>query len=154
MVSVTVTNLNIADVIFADRIVARLSSEHSTDPAKEALITPVGSHFDGLRIAGQQILFDDVSGSAPTTRAAIKNPVPGRFTPQCLLSNLRCARETPAVSIQGNAVVVSDFGRIFLAELLVAEDARRITMLRLEMGSPTEGTVCCGTGDADGSVSP
>ncbi len=47
----TILGLNIMDVITADRIVARLTSEHKLDEA-EGHILALGSTFENLRIAG------------------------------------------------------------------------------------------------------
>ena len=43
----------------------------------------------------------------------------------------------PTATITGNVVDVPEFGRMFLGEMVVTADARRLTLLRLELGSPT-----------------
>lgn len=54
------------------------------------------------------------------------------------------SHDAPELVVLGNVVVVPSFGVIHLAEYHVKESARRLTMLRLELGSPFEGdlTVC------------
>jgi hypothetical protein len=51
LASVTIEGLNVMDVVTADRIVGRLTSEHPAD-GDELPILPVGSTFVNLRIAG------------------------------------------------------------------------------------------------------
>jgi hypothetical protein len=51
LVSSTIEDLNILDVVTADRIVSRISSNHPLNDG-EPNITPLGSAFEGLRIAG------------------------------------------------------------------------------------------------------
>ena len=51
LVTATIEGLNILDVVTADRIVARMSSQHPGDH-HEPHIVFLGSRFDNLRIAG------------------------------------------------------------------------------------------------------
>ncbi|MFZ3332696.1 MAG: choice-of-anchor P family protein [Candidatus Acidiferrales bacterium] len=50
-VSATLEGLNVHNIVTADRVVARISSNHPAD-GSEPTITPVGSQFENLRIAG------------------------------------------------------------------------------------------------------
>ena len=71
---------------------------------------------------------------------------------QCsLVDKLQGARSGSAF---GHVVVVPDFGNIFLGELGVDHHAFRLTMVRVEMGCDTEGTVSGGTADSNGSGMP
>jgi hypothetical protein len=54
---------------------------------------------------------------------------------------------------QGNMIVWPGFGRIFLGEVLVRECDRRMTMVRLQMGSGAGGSGSVGDGSTNGSVS-
>jgi hypothetical protein len=51
LVSATVEGLNVHNIVTVDRVVARISSNHPAD-GQEPTITPLGSQFDNLRIAG------------------------------------------------------------------------------------------------------
>lgn len=51
LVTVAIEDLNILDVITADRVVARMTSTHSDD-GREPEALPFGSHFENLRIGG------------------------------------------------------------------------------------------------------
>jgi hypothetical protein len=56
--TVIVEGLNILGVVTADRIVARIASSHPFDPAQPSSITPIGSYFENLRIAGYEVKLD------------------------------------------------------------------------------------------------
>jgi hypothetical protein len=56
-VSATVEGLNVHNIVTADRVVARISSNHPAD-GSEPTITPVGSQFENLRIAGCPVQVD------------------------------------------------------------------------------------------------
>src|SRR5580704_12092597 len=51
LASATIEGLNILDMVTADRIVAHVASKQRLDDP-EPTITPIGSHFENLRIAG------------------------------------------------------------------------------------------------------
>src|SRR5262249_39299509 len=56
--TVTVKGLNILGMVTADQVVARMASAHPEDPTKGHSITPLGSYFVNLRIAGHLIELD------------------------------------------------------------------------------------------------
>jgi len=56
------------------------------------------------------------------------------------------------VSGQGHVIVVPEFGKVFLGELLITPESRRLTMLRVELGSPESGEVS--TGGTGGNGTP
>src|SRR5262249_27561805 len=49
----------------------------------------------------------------------------------------------PKAVVNGNVITLDGFGRIFLGELLITEVSRRLTLVRLKLGSPVEGDVAC-----------
>jgi hypothetical protein len=55
---------------------------------------------------------------------------------------------------QGYTIHIPMVGTLFLGEVIVSEYARRLTMLRLEMGSPVEGRLEAASGEVDGSSYP
>jgi hypothetical protein len=61
--TVTITGLNILGMVTADRIVARIASSHHKDPELGHSITPLGSSFENLRIAGHRIELDLATGT-------------------------------------------------------------------------------------------
>jgi hypothetical protein len=59
----------------------------------------------------------------------------------------------PGATIEQHVVTVPDFGKIFFGELLITDLSRRLTMLRLELGSPIGGVIACAEGETNGSWS-
>ena len=59
----------------------------------------------------------------------------------------------PGATIEQHVVTVPDFGKIFFGELLITDLSRRLTMLRLELGSPIGGVIACGEVETNGSWS-
>lgn len=55
--AVTIEGLNILNVITADRVTARIASSHPKS-GEEPRITPIGSSFENLRIAGHKVEVD------------------------------------------------------------------------------------------------
>lgn len=54
----------------------------------------------------------------------------------------------------GNCVAVPGFGRVYLGELLIQEDSRRLTMLRIDLGCPEEGTIVVDAAETNGHTYP
>jgi hypothetical protein len=63
-------------------------------------------------------------------------------------------RRNPAAQIDHHSVVVKDFGRIFFGELFISASARRLTMMRLELGSEDGGAAGGPDVDINGGWSP
>jgi hypothetical protein len=59
----------------------------------------------------------------------------------------------PGATIDQHAVVVPNFGTIFFGELLITDLSRRLTMLRVELGSPIGGVVACAEVENNGAWS-
>jgi len=59
----------------------------------------------------------------------------------------------PGATIEQHVVTVPDFGKIFFGELLITGQSRRLTMVRLELGSPIGGYVACAEVENNGSWS-
>jgi hypothetical protein len=59
----------------------------------------------------------------------------------------------PGATIEQNVVTVPDFGKIFFGELLITGLSRRLTMLRIELGSPDGGVIACAEVENNGSWS-
>lgn len=61
----------------------------------------------------------------------------------------------PDVELIGsNGLRLKDYGSIFLGELLIQQNHRRLTMLRAQLGSPVGGTVVCGEVESNGTMVP
>jgi hypothetical protein len=57
----------------------------------------------------------------------------------------------PGATIDGHVVTVPEFGRIYFGELLISRDSRRLTMMRLALGSPFGGEMACSDVQDNGS---
>ncbi len=56
--------------------------------------------------------------------------------------------------VQPNKIYWQDFGWIILGEILISAQYRRLTMVRLELGSPVEGSAAVGEVESDGHTVP
>jgi hypothetical protein len=169
LIQATVEGLNIMDMVTADRIVARLVSKHGRG---EPSITPVGSYFENLRIAGERVrvnlatdTFDRLGTFTSLANAAAekeedvcalldvldgkpfggdKRIVSGTLAPRVSLR--RCG-----VTTERNVVTVPGFGTVRLAQIHISEYWRRVTMVVVEMGSPPDGQVSAAGVQGDGT---
>jgi len=58
----------------------------------------------------------------------------------------------PKAVVSGNVITLNGFGRIFLGELLIASESRRLTLVRLKLGSPIEGEIACAEVESNGVI--
>jgi hypothetical protein len=201
--SAVIEGLNIMGMVTADRIVARLSSRHpkgteiedQKKPADqrhldEPDISPVGSYFENLRIAGCPI---DVhvatrefhnngtySGAKDATdlqpwlllnqlkpvqekhtslisfRNGVENLLGSHGILPCSLANIdpkQCGNQH-GLETFGSVILVPGFGVIHLAELLIQRHSRRLNMLRINLGSPIQGSIAAADTFSNGTTSP
>jgi hypothetical protein len=175
LVSSTVEGLNILDMVTADRVVARHSSERLPGE-DESHIIHLGSHFENLRIAGcpVNVELDQELFLKMDTFAAMRNEFQSNAEFRRMAEDpfgngqvqklpdahgvLHCSlvkdmkTSCPGVKRQGHIFTVPQFGRIFLAEVIAEHSKRTLTMLRLELGSPTCG--CINVGGIQGNGRP
>jgi hypothetical protein len=177
LVTATVENLNILDVVTADRIVARLSSQQPNEH-NEPHIVFLGSKFENLRIAGcpVKVEFDQELCQRLDTFAAIRNefqtnaefrkmaedpfqtgerqklPEPHGVLLCSLVKDIKM--DCPGVTRQGHCLVVPQFGKVFLAEVIAQHGRRTLNMIRLELGSPVSGSATVAAADINGHTWP
>jgi hypothetical protein len=166
-----IEDLNILGVVTADRIVARITSQHRSDAASpEMTASPIGSSIENLKIAGQTLspmcdprLFDFPTKSKiveAKLAAELGAPVTGR-RPASIPSSDDTLRFSifPAISQKlagmtpaaGGKITVPSVGDLFLGELIVTGAERKLSMLRIELHSPEEGEVVVGVVQGNGS---
>ena len=68
--------------------------------------------------------------------------------PCSLFTNIRCASNV--WTAQANAITIPQFGTIYLGEVLILRNSRRLTMLRVELGCPLAADTSSGTVEGDG----
>jgi hypothetical protein len=90
------------------------------------------------------------------------NPAPptGRLLHACgttyatIVKSIKWSGEPfPGATIDHHVVTVPNFGKIFFGELLITDLSRRLTMLRLELGSPDGGAVAAAEVESNGTWS-
>jgi hypothetical protein len=145
-----IEGLNILDFITADRIVARLTSEHHVgDP--EGHFLALGSSFEGLKIAGHpvtvtlrhDVLVDCKNFDAMRARLA-KDREPDKIsvvTNEVALCSLAEDIDVkfPGLHKRGHILKIDHFGEISFGEIFAVCGTRTLTMLRLKLGSPNGG---------------
>lgn len=177
LITATVEDLNVLDVVTADRIVARLASQHpAADDEPHVLV--LGSKFENLRIAGCPVdveLDHELFMRLDTFGAIVKelatnadfrkmaedpyhtghatNAPNSRGVVLCsLVKNMKTS--CPGVTRRGHTFIVPQFGKVFVAEMIAKHGTRTLTMLRLELGSPTGGVVTASEGGINGANWP
>jgi hypothetical protein len=191
LASASIDGLNILDMVTADRIVAHVASKQRIDDP-EPTITPIGSHFENLRIAGCPIhaeldnnlfnrfgtftSFKDAYDGNQQTREAMqahflwgkpKFEVPDflrerynwfagdKFPESKGIALCSLVKEIktpcPELRVYGNVIVVPQFGKIYLGEVILKKYEREVTMLRLDLGCPTA-LVVSGPGGGGGGA--
>ncbi len=173
--TVTVEGLNVASVVTADAVVARLASRVDL-ATNERTVTAVGSYFTNLRIAGfrfelppSSLLIEDASLSGLRSACAadqslasvgngldhlqafiegrLKGPVdrePKVVAPLFALPRDRAGNPIGPAGCSPRdhcGIRVPGFGTVFIGEFYISPFARQLTMLRIELGCPVEGTV-------------
>jgi hypothetical protein len=148
-----IENLNILDVVTADLVVARLTAEYRIEDGNhfsDLWVTPLGTTFANLRIAGHPIEVPLPEGS--------------RFAPDKPHSyeDFRMVRlggpyNPVARGFPGTSIVVPGVGTFTFASLAVQKDPEimgahdyTLTMIRAELGSPVGGHLVLANGSVGG----
>jgi len=152
-VSSSVEGLNIMDVITADRITGRLTTDHKVGEA-EGHILAIGSGYENLRIGGyefkiklrHELLLDNKTHAALVKEVASdrKNGkmvgTKGKVTVCSLVEEIET--DFPGLSAKDkkrHIVKIPHFGTVSFAELICQEGTKTLTMLRFELGSSQGG---------------
>jgi hypothetical protein len=177
-----VEKFNLLDVVTCDRIVARVTSIHPAD-SKEASIVPIGSRFEGLRIANtfferlevapdyfckpehatfsglQQALERDRNLLAPLSLPG-PDGNPASLPPGGQASGVLGFCIALSHAEQGAQLgaplrfTVPQFGTVHLGEFFCYPDSRRLIMLRVDLGCPVQGKISICGADVDGGPYP
>ena len=163
LVSGVIEGLNLVDMLKADYIVGRLMSRHPVEPPAdgpdEPSITPVGSEYGRIRVAGYDLkpVIDAGLFHCACSYKVLSNEI-------CRSKDLRarfnvseeCAPDPrrsgmlvgsvvgeiqgggPGVKINGNKVHVDGFGTLHFGEFVISQYSRRLVMLRAELGCPVD----------------
>jgi hypothetical protein len=164
----TILGLNIMDVITADRIVARLTSEHKLDEP-EGHILALGSTFENLRIAGftfnivlrhdfllQSKTHAELAQRIPSLKnsGGLANAKDGAAL--CSLVE-KIVTDFPGLSDadkKKHIVNIPHLGTISFAEVLSVAGMKTLTMLRFDLGSPDGGGGTAAVASTNGKMPP
>jgi len=160
-----IEGLNILDFVTADRIVAHLTSELRRGEV-EGHIVALGSTFDGLKIGGHDVkvtlrhdLLLECKDFDSLRKRLAKDKKPGKISATsngvalCSLVE-EIKTDLPGVEKSGHILRIPHFGEIAVAEVFAAFGTRTLTMLRLELGSPTSGTATVAESTTNGLPPP
>ena len=160
-----IEGLNILDFVTADRIVAHLTSELRRGEV-EGHIVALGSTFDGLKIGGHDVkvtlrhdLLLECKDFDSLRKRLAKDKKPDKIsatTDGVALCSLveEIKTDLPGVEKSGHILRIPHFGEIAVAEVFAAFGTRTLTMLRLELGSPTSGTATVAESTTNGLPPP
>lgn len=105
----------------------------------------------------ERFLWNGVKNDAPAKlRQRYKGYAQSNTLPEAdgitactMVKSLKC--DCPGVVCLGNAVVVPDFGVVYVAEYRIQRHKRHLTMLNLDLGSPMAAMMRIGEGQANGN---
>jgi hypothetical protein len=157
--TVTIRNLNVANMVHADLVVARVTSKHQKG-ADEGDITFAGSMIRNLTVAGEPVELEfehEAFASHPTYAAFAQNvnnlgvttPYVDPKTGVVTCSLLRAARAA-TLKPSGYTITVPEFGTIYIAQVIIRPGYRRLSMLRFELGCPLAGSAEAGGSESNG----
>ncbi len=165
----TITGLNIMDVITADRIVARLTSEHKLGNS-EGHILAIGSTFENLRIAGftfniilRHGLLLQSKTHADLARKVASDKKNGKIADTTKDGVTLCSlvekieTDFPGLSEQDkkkHIIHIPHLGTLSFAELISVEGLKTLTMLRFDLGSPDGGGGTTASVTVNGKLPP
>ena len=117
--------------------VAKRREQVRRDPGSDAVTTP--EHVRHLDVDQ-----NEAAGSA--------SAIPWILPP----STGSSGSESPSARarISGHSVHVKDFGTVFFGEMLITGHTRRLTMVRMQLGSPESGSIAFGEVETNGSWYP
>jgi hypothetical protein len=115
-----------------------------------------GFEIDGcpLRFVINRARFEECDTYEKLARA-VGSPTSGGPILTSVVAEIAWAKKPhPTAKIEGHSVYVPDFGRLHFGEMLASTEARRLTLLRLALGSPTGADISAVEVQADGSWYP
>lgn len=149
-----------------DQVAVQLTARPSRDGGQSAIAIGRKSAIRGVTIDGYtlQIALDlkrfevestfDAS-AASTARSTATRAQHKDVIYSSLVSELKWkGKAHPTARIEGNSVYVEGLGRVYFGEILIERAARRVTMLRLHLGSPIGLRVGFGDVGTNGSWYP
>lgn len=167
-VTTTILGLSILDVITADRITARLTSEHTVGKPEGHMLS-IGSVFEGLRIGGYEFkiklrhdllmeckTYDQLAKRVATDEKSGKIARTENKVTVCSLVE-EIETDFPGLSARDkkrHVVEIPHLGTLSFAEMVCLEGTKTLTMLRFDLGSPDGGNGVVAEAVVDGPQYP
>jgi hypothetical protein len=163
-VSAEVIGLGVVEKLRCDYL--RMHMLVSRTPGQEPFVATKGNRIDGLRLGNVTavVTIDDeaLANAASADKfaefhASARRPL-GRFGAYWQSSIVREIQlvggeaDKQGMAVVANTIVWKGFGRIILGEIHVKAHDRRLTLVRLEMGSDAGGSGTAGDGQTNGEV--
>jgi hypothetical protein len=168
-------NLSVLDNrLFVETLQSQLTAEDTRDGRPVRFFAKKPPVIAGVRLENKPLVveidIDDVFLGLPTKHDVVREHEKNdAFRKECqrrhyaahqnfiVTSIVKTIRfpdgEPDGVTVLGNHVLkVENFGYIFFGELLIGETTRRLTMLRLQLGSDTGGSSCSGESKPNGQT--
>lgn len=160
-----VEGLNILEVVTADRVVARLASEHAPKEPEGQMVA-FGSTIENLRVSGCPVeiefdyallqkhkTFDDLRKNLAALQKSGRMAEESHGVILCsLVKSLKV--ECSGVAVQGHVITVPNFGKIYIGELLIEPGHMRLSMMHLQLGSPQAGLLTAADACINGTHFP
>jgi hypothetical protein len=162
-VSAEVTGLHVVEKLRCDLVRMHMVATRK-GPTGDPVITTKGNRIDGMRLLNVEavVTIDDEpllnSRDAEQFEACLrgKGLAAGRlgsYSTSTIVREIRLVgseKDKQGMSVDGNVIVWKGFGRIILGEIHVKAHDRRLTLVRLAMGSDAGGTGTAGDGHTNG----
>lgn len=163
-VSAEVYGLEVVEKLRCDFIRMHMLASRTT--AELPAISTKGNRIEGLRLGNVEAIVtldEEPLGNSSTADqfAAWHNSAPrvldrfGEYWRGTIVREIRLVGseiDKQGMSVDGNMIVWNGFGRIILGEIHVKAHERRLTLVRLEMGSDAGGTATTADGQTNGST--
>lgn len=137
----------------AGRLSITIVSDHFK-PEEEPSIAPTEIVLEGLQLDGQPIELDrdtDLIDYPTFTGYCLKHPSGPRTSGGYVVTSFVRSIRWKKKKIQGNVLSLKGFGSIYFGEVLMNEYNRRVTLVRLAMGSTVEAEAACAEADPNGT---
>jgi hypothetical protein len=152
LTTAAIANINVLDVVTADRVVAQIFTEYSAN-SRVPSVSFLGTRFENLRIGGKKIdvgLNLGVLGAKPADDQPYMQDSGSWQTENQVQTTL--VQSVTGIQSVGKVIDLPPFGKIYLAELILkrkpdpddpGEFVYSITleMMRLELGCQVKGRV-------------
>jgi hypothetical protein len=132
----------------------------------EPAVTTIGNRIDGLRLGNVQAIVtideDPLANACDADRFCAYHSTAGRpiskfgaYWKSTIVREIRLVgseKDQQGMTVDGNVIVWKGFGRIILGEIHVKAHERRLSLVRLEMGSDAGGSGGAGEGQSNGET--